>query len=263
MNRKQIVLEVKDASFSYSEDNYIFSDVSFNLKNGEVFIILGPNGTGKSTLLNCLANLISLKKGQILLEGKDLRDLQPREIAKKIGYLPQMHIPTYSYRVRDYIVMGRAPHIGLLQTPGKNEYEMVYKVLDMMKISHLADKPYNQLSGGELQQVQIARVLVQNPDIIMMDEPTNHLDYGNQHKTLEMIVKLSSKGYSIILTTHMPDHAILLGGTVGILDKSGHMVTGPALEIINKETLVRLYNTNVHLVYIEPLERVACVAGTI
>ena len=184
-------------------------------------------------------------------------------IAKVLGYVPQVHIPTFAYSIRDYVVMGRAPHMGLLNVPREAEYEKVDTVLEQMGIEHLADKLYTQISGGERQQVQIARVLVQESEIILLDEPTNHLDYGNQFKILQIISDLAKKGLTILMTTHMPDHAILLGGKVGILDREGHMIVGAAETIISEESLKNIYNTQLHLIYIEQIKRMTCVAGNI
>jgi len=213
--------------------------------------------------VNCLSNLLTPLRGNILLKGKDIAHIPINEIAKVLGYVPQVHIPTFAYSIRDYVVMGRAPHMGLLSVPGETEYEKVDTVLKQMGIEHLADKLYTQISGGERQQVQIARVLVQESEIILFDEPTNHLDYGNQLKILQIISDLAKKGLTILMTTHMPDHAILLGGKVGILDRDGHMLVGAAETIISEESLKNIYNTQLHLIYIEQIKRMTCVAGNI
>ncbi|MDR3599802.1 MAG: ABC transporter ATP-binding protein [Desulfosporosinus sp.] len=257
------ILEVNKLAFSYTNHQETFSDISLRLDKGDIFTILGANGAGKSTLLNCLSNLLTPLRGNILLKGRDITHIPINEIAKVLGYVPQVHIPTFAYSIRDYVVMGRAPHMGLLSVPREAEYEKVDTVLEQMGIEHLADKLYTQISGGERQQVQIARVLVQESEIILFDEPTNHLDYGNQLKILQIIADLAKKGLTILMTTHMPDHAILLGGKVGILDREGHMLVGAAETIISEESLKNIYNTQLHLIYIEQLKRMTCVAGNI
>ena len=256
------LLRAENLSFAYDKEN-IFSQVSFSLQKGEIFTILGSNGAGKSTLLNCVSNLLTPAAGQVFLDGQPIASIPLRTVAQKIGYVPQMGLPSFSYTVRDYVVMGRAPYLGILHVPGPEEYEKVDAVLEKMSISYLADKIFTQISGGERQQVQIARALVQEPEIILLDEPTNHLDYGNQIKVLQIIRDLARDGISVVLTTHMPDHAILLDGTVGILDREGHMTVGPAQQIISEESLQRLYQTDLHLLYLEPLGRVACLAGNL
>lgn len=260
---KTPMLKVENARYSYTKGQAVFSDINFSLEKGEIFTILGPNGVGKSTLLNCLGNLLTLESGKIFVDGNEMSKIPINELAKEMGYIPQIHTPSFDYSVRDYIVMGRAPYMSMLKTPGKEEYDKVDEVMENMKISHMADKAYTRLSGGERQQVQIAKVLVQESKIILLDEPTNHLDYGNQIKVLKTLAELSAKGITILMTTHMPDHAILLGGKVGILSPGGRMEIGSSDEIITEEALNNIYNTDLHLVYINELRRKACIAGNI
>lgn len=108
-----MILEVKDLSFSYHNNKQVFSNVNFSLDAGEILTILGPNGAGKSTLLNCLANLLHPSSGQVMLEGRNIKDIGLKEVAKILGYVPQTHTPAYGYNVRDFVVMGRSPYLGM------------------------------------------------------------------------------------------------------------------------------------------------------
>ncbi len=262
--KQENMLEVKELSFSYEKQGRkIFSEISFSMKPGEIFVILGANGAGKSTLLNCVSGLNVPDSGEVLLDGRNINAVSIRERATIMGYVPQISVPSFHYTVRDYIVMGRAPHIGLLGVPGDEEYAKTEAVMERMEITKLADKLVTQISGGERQQVQIARVLVQESKLVILDEPTNHLDYGNQLKILDVIKDLAGQGLSVILTTHMPDHAILLGGRIGILDERGHMTVGDTEDVLSEDALKQLYHTDLHLVYIKEIGRTACVAGSI
>ena len=253
------LLEVKDLAFSYNLQRRIFSGVNFSLDKGEIMSILGPNGAGKSTLLNCLANLLKPSGGKILLDGNLLSSIKPYEVARKIGYVPQIHTPAYAFSVRDFVVMGSAPYLGMFSRPSANDYDLVNKALEMLQIAHLADKAYTKISGGERQLATIARVIVQQPDIILLDEPTAHLDYGNQLRTIKMIKKLADRGYSIIITTHQPDHVIMLEGYAGILGYDGVMEFGNSKEILQEELLTKLYNTKIKLVQVSEVGRRLCV----
>ena len=186
-----MILEVKDLEFSYSSGRTIFEHVSFSLDKGRVFTILGRNGAGKSTLLNCLANLFVPNGGDILLNGVSMRSMKQKDVAKVIGYVPQVHIAAYAYTVRDFAVMGRTPYIGLVSNPRREDYEKVDKVLNELNIYHLRNKSYTEISGGERQLVTIARVMVQEPELILLDEPTAHLDYGNQLRAVRLIKRLA------------------------------------------------------------------------
>ncbi len=258
-----MILEVRNLSYGYQKNHLLFRDVNFSSEKGEIFAILGANGAGKSTMMNCIANLLNPLEGEILLNGKPLPELSIREVSRIIGYVPQMHTAAYGYEARDFVVMGRAPYLNFFQQPSKKDYALVDETLEELGIAKLAHRPYTKLSGGERQQVSIARAIVQQPDIIMLDEPTNHLDYGNQLRMMHLIQKLSKKGYTIIITSHMPDHVLLLGGKVGILNTDGSFLTGKGEEIITEENLRRIYQVDVYLTYMKELGRKVCVSGGI
>jgi len=254
-----MILKVKDLEFYYHTERPIFHDVNFSLEAGEVLSILGPNGAGKTTLLNCLANLLTPVKGEIFLDGKNVRDIRLREIAQILGYVPQSHNAAYAYEVRDFVVMGRAPYLGMFQKPSKEDYALTDEVIESMGISRFARQPYTQISGGERQQAMIARAIVQQPKIIMFDEPTNHLDYGNQLRMIRKIRALSKGGYTVVMTTHMPDHAMMLGGKTAILDRQGNLKTGPTEDIITEKALQEIYQEEIQIAYVEEAGRRVCV----
>ena len=254
-----MILQINDLSFRYTGgDRTIFHNVSFSLDTGEVLTILGTNGAGKSTLLNCIANLAKPDSGKILLEGRDMELMQPTEVAQIIGYVPQIHTPAYAYSVREFVVMGRTPYIGVFSKPSREDYHIADAAIDRMRISHLRDKDYTRISGGERQQVTIARVLAQQPKLILLDEPTAHLDYGNQYRIVQMIGQLSKEGYALIMTTHNPEHAILLGGKVAILDREGVLGVGPSEEMLTSEVLTNLYGLQIKTRFDEDAGRNIC-----
>lgn len=254
-----MILEVKDLSFKYNNNRLIFHDVNFNVDSGEVLSILGPNGSGKSTLLNCIANLYKPLSGEILLNGGPISKMNLRHIAQIIGYVPQIHIPTYAFTVREFTVMGRTPYIGVFKTPGRTDYKIANRALEQLGISHLKNKAYTEISGGERQLVLIARVITQQPKIILLDEPTAHLDYGNQHRTIQLIRQLADEGYALIMTTHNPEHAIILNGKVAILNRKGVLGIGQSVEAINSNTLSDLYGLSIKTIYIEEAKRMVSV----
>ena len=254
-----MILEVKDLSFQYHNSRTIFHDVSFNVDHGEVLSILGTNGSGKTTLLNCLANLFKPKSGEILLDGCPISKMSLREVARLVGYVPQLHTPAYAYTVREFTVMGRTPYIGAFTTPRARDYKIADASLERMGIAHLRDKPYTEISGGERQQVTIARVITQQPELVLLDEPTAHLDYGNQYRVVQMIRQLADEGYALIMTTHNPEHAIILNGKVAILNREGILGVGHAAETLNAEILSNLYGLSIKTVYDDDAKRNVCI----
>ncbi|MCL2498257.1 MAG: ABC transporter ATP-binding protein [Symbiobacteriaceae bacterium] len=254
-----MIYEVQDLTFSYvGSSRLILAGVFLTLQEGEILSILGPNGAGKSTLLNCMAALLKPSSGKILLAGRALATLSPREVSRIIAYVPQAHTPAFDYTVLHFTMMGRAPNIGLFAQPTAEDEEAALEVLRQLAIEHLALRSYTEISGGERQQAMIARALTQKPRALLFDEPTAHLDYGNQHRVLRMIHSLAEQGYGVVITTHNPDHALLLGGKAAILSAQGTLESGRCEEIITEERLKSVYQTSLRLLYIEELARVAC-----
>ncbi|MCW4015184.1 MAG: ABC transporter ATP-binding protein, partial [Candidatus Bathyarchaeota archaeon] len=204
------MLNIKKAEFTYDGKNNVFEDITFSVNKGDVLCILGPNGSGKTTLIKCITNILQLTKGEIILNDKDALSLNRKELSKKIGYLPQTHSALFPFTVLDVAVMGRAPHLKMTSTPTETDYKIAKANLDRLGISHLANRPYTKISGGQRQLALIAMVLTQEPEILLLDEPTAHLDFGNQVRLLELIEKMSKTGLAVIFTSHFPDHAFQL-----------------------------------------------------
>jgi iron complex transport system ATP-binding protein len=253
------LLEAKNISFYYHRAHTVFHDVSLHVNAGEILTILGTNGAGKSTLLNCVAGLLKPVQGEIFFDGRQQSKMSFRDIAKIIGYVPQIHNPTYAYSVREFVVMGRTAYINVFASPKKSDYEIAEKALERMNISHLAAKAYTEISGGERQLAAIARAIAQEARLIMLDEPTSHLDFGNQMKTIQLVKKMADEGYAVILTTHVPDHPVYLGSRVAMFEE-GIVSVGSVDELISEERLSILYGIPLKLVYLEDIARPICVA---
>jgi iron complex transport system ATP-binding protein len=213
--------------------------------------ILGPNACGKTTLLKCIDGLMKLEHGSISIDGKDLRSLSRSEIAKAIGYVPQFHQPSFAFTVLDTVLVGRAPHIGFLESPKAEDIKIAKDALETMGIPYLAEKPYTQLSGGERQLVLIARILAQQPSLLLLDEPTSHLDFGNQIRLLNILSKLANTGLPIIMTSHFPDHAFLVSNNVALMKEGELIDVGTPEQIITDSTLATVYKIRVKVVDVD------------
>lgn len=255
----EAVYEVRNLSFSYpGYEHKVLDGASLILGRGEVLCILGPNGAGKTTLLNCMAGLLTPQAGEIMLCGRDIRTMRVKEIASLAGYVPQLHTPAFDYRVIDFVLMGRAPETGMFGRPGTEDERKCFDILEGMGLGHLAYKSYLDISGGERQQLLIARAIVQEPEVVLFDEPTAHLDYGNQHRVLRRIKQMASEGYSVVITTHNPDHALLLGDKAAVVSRDGKIAQGDSSFILTEETLSEVYGMDIRIRYIEELGRTAC-----
>ena len=244
-------LKVNGVTFSYDGKRNIFNDISFTVDKGEVFCILGPNGTGKSTLLRCLCNLYKLSKGRITVNGDDIAMMNQAALAKKIGFIPQIHTPTFPFTVFDVVLMGRAPHLNILASPSESDCQIADHAIKTVNIEDIRDSPYTQLSGGQMQLVLMARVLAQEPEILLLDEPTSHLDVGNQIHTMEMIRMLSRRGLSIVMTSHYPDHAFLSSHKVGIMKGGKFIAMGSADNVVTEQNLREAYGVDIKIVRME------------
>lgn len=254
-----MILDVNQAGFRYDSVRMIFSGISFSLGEQEVLCILGPNGIGKSTLIRCLANLYPLCAGSIRLHDRDIQSLNYRDVARVIGYVPQAHEITFPFSVREFVLMGRAPHLGLFASPGKEDHAKADEAIGLVGIRKIADKPVNEISGGEYQLAMIARALAQEPEVLLLDEPTSHLDFGNQIRVLEIIDRLARDGLSVIMSSHFPDHAFLTSNNVAIMQHGSFMAYGLAEEVVTETNLKATYGVDVSITYSHDVERHVCV----
>lgn len=255
----QHVLELKSISYHYPHNKkLILNQCSLTIDKGDLISILGPNGAGKSTMLNCACGLLMPQLGEVFVNGTNIKHLQQREIAKTIGYVQQNQKSTFPHTVFDYVLMGRASNVGLFHKPNEEDITIAEEAIAKMELKHLRDAAITEISGGERQQAAIARVIAQQPQVIMFDEPTAHLDYGNQIHTLRMIGKLRDQGFAIVMTTHNPDHCMMLGGHVAILNKLGTLEEGSVEILLTEEKLSALYHTNIRILDEGIIRRSAC-----
>lgn len=257
------VIKVLDATFSYNGTANIFEDINFSIKEGDIFCILGSNGTGKSTLIKCIANLLKLKEGNIILNDRNICRLKKVDVAKEMGYIPQMHNSTFPFSVLDVVLMGRSPHLSLLSSPSEKDYKIAEDSIKKLGISHLAKKPYTEISGGERQLVLFARILAQQPSVLILDEPTSHLDFGNQIRVLEVIDQMAKNGLSILMTSHFPDHAFLVSNKVAIMKKGSLIDVGVPNDVITSESMKKIYGVDVEVTYMGgDINRKVCIPIT-
>ena len=255
-----MIYEISDLRFAYSAKGpEVLQGVSLSLAEGGLLTILGCNGSGKSTLFGCMLGLLKPKSGRISLCGEDLSRLSPRKIAERVGYVPQSHNPTFDYSVYEFVLMGCAARVGLLSHPGAEERRAADEAIARMGLAPLRNRPYTELSGGERQMVTIARAIAAKPRAILFDEPTSHLDFGNQIRVLRVIRSLSEDGYAVVVTTHDPNHALLLGGQTALFTGRQVEVGDPSV-LLTEERLQALYGAELKLRYLDELERSVCLA---
>jgi iron complex transport system ATP-binding protein len=181
-----MAIHVHHVHFAY-DSRTVLQDVSLQAPTGEFTILLGKNGSGKSTLLRLLAGLLPLKEGTVEILGKNLDRLSLAERGRLIGFLPQFHNPVFPFSVREVVLTGRAAYV--FSVPGRKDRDKADQAIAEVGLEPLRDRPYTELSGGERQLVMIARVLAQEPKVILLDEPLSHLDLANQVRFLGLVKK--------------------------------------------------------------------------
>ncbi len=244
------LMRMEDVTFSYTGKT-VLNRITLSVNRGEILSLLGPNGSGKTTLLKMMIGLLSPGSGQIYLEDQRLNEIPPRELARRIAYVPQIHRTAFAYRVLDVVLMGRLPSKPFFFRYSREDRAIALRALEQLSIEHLKDRSYTEISGGERQLTLIARALTQGADTFVLDEPVNGLDYGNQIRLLKQIADLARSGYTFIQTSHFPEHAIWISDRVLMLKDGQMMADGATDDVVNEKNLHRLYNTSIHVVEAE------------
>lgn len=251
---------VNDLTFRYDRPEPVFERLSFAVTTGEVLCLLGPNGTGKSTLIKCLDGLLQPQSGAVCLDGRPLNTLKPATIARAIGYVPQGQQSVFPFLVRDVVVMGRAAHLNAVSSPSRSDYIKADEAIASVGIGHIAACACTGISSGEWQLVLIARALAQQPQILLLDEPTSHLDMGKQMRILEVIMQLAQAGLTIVMASHFPDHAFLAAHQVAILKDRRLIAMGDPDAVVTTANLREAYGIEVKILRVgDGVGRTICV----
>lgn len=238
---------VRGLTFGYRPSKAVLKDVNFDLPAQAVTAVLGPNATGKSTLLHLLLGLWSAWEGSIHLLGKPLSAYAQAARSRLVALVPQReHVP-FAFRVREYVLLGRSPYLGLLAQPTENDQAQVERVLHRLGIASLADRQVASLSGGEHQMVLVARALVQNAPVLLLDEPTAHLDLGNKRRILHLLRDLPAAGHTVVFTTHDPQAAAHVADHILMLRGGRLLFAGPPAEALTPARLSALYDVSLQV----------------
>lgn len=246
------ILRIDNLGFSYSTKE-VFHDISLSISAGEILCLMGPNGCGKTTLIDSVMAIHKPNQGKIYLMGQPISDYKRKQIAQNIAYVPQIHNITFPYSVREVVMMGRSAHIGPFGQPTASDEFECLEALKKVGISHLSDKPYSRLSGGEVKLVLLARALSQRTPLIIMDEPTAYLDFKNELIFLETIAELCNKEkIAVLMATHSPDHAFYFSSkglfVQGALMSDGCMYSyGNVNRVITEENIEKVYGVNTRI----------------
>ncbi len=239
-------IHIEDLCFAYDSE-MVLKHLSIDIAPNTICFIMGNNGSGKTTLLKNILGLLMPQQGTIEIFGKKVIDIDKQTLSRLVSYVPQaIHLST-DFSVIDYISMGRTPYLGLSNELTDEDYLIIEKISSVLEIMEIFNLPFNKLSGGQKQVVAVARSLIQDTPVVIMDEPMSALDIGKQVEMLKMLRDLAEAGKTIILTTHNPNHALVLESNSCFL-KQGEMVAfGQSSNIIQNELLHEIYGDYVSL----------------
>jgi len=254
-NEERALLEVKELFAGYNGNDVIFN-INFNVDKGGSLCVLGPNGCGKSTLLKSLARIIGCR-GTVSINGKDIFKLPRRELAKKLSLLSQSAQVYFPYTVYETVSMGRYTYSsGFLKNPGAEDISIIIDILKQLDIWNIKDRMIDELSGGTLQRVYLARTLAQTPDLILLDEPANHLDLKHQIELLEFLKKWVRENNKILISVfHDLNLARLFSDTAAVLIDGKIALNGSIDDVLKSCVLNDIYGIDIRKYMIESLEK--------
>lgn len=236
VNRAAPAVRASQLSLGYRTDRLVVRDLDLDLRAGAVTAVIGPNGCGKSTLLRALARLLAPHSGSVLLDGQDLHRLPTRDVARRLGLLPQAPVTPDGITVRDLVRRGRTPHTSVWRQWSPADQQALEHALATTGMTALADEQVDTLSGGQRQRAWLAMVVAQDTPLLLLDEPTTYLDMAHQLDVLELVRDLHRAGTTVVMVLHdvnqaarYADHLVALRDGAVVAQGEPDDVLTPAL----------------------------------
>lgn len=227
------------------------NEVDVSIEQGKIYSIIGPNGCGKSTLLKMLARQLRPKSGEVIIDGKDLFRMAPRQVAKTMALLAQNN-EIVDLTVEQLISYGRSPHKSLLQKLNQNDQQIIEWAIEQTHVQHLIGRNVATLSGGERQRVWIAMAIAQQPLILFLDEPTTYLDVSHQLEVLETVEELNRKhGVTIVMVLHDMTHAAAYSNEIIVMNQGEIYSRGTPSEIMTSTMFRKVFQVEARF-YTDP-----------
>ena len=226
----------------------VVDDVGLEVGRGEWVTLIGPNGAGKSTLLRAIAGLVPFD-GAIMLDGEPLERLRRRDVARRLAFVPQSPLLPPDMEVREYVLLGRTPHIGPFGSESRRDVAAARRALERLELGSFAERRLHTLSGGEQQRVVLARALAQEAPLLLLDEPTTALDIGRQQQALELVAELRAQGPLTVLSAmHELTLALQYADRLALLSGGQLVAAGAPAEIATRELIAEHYNARVEVI---------------
>lgn len=219
------MISLRNVTGGYTKQTAIVHDLSFTVEKGSFFALLGPNGSGKTTIIRLIMGALSLHSGDILIDGKSISKYKAKELAKKVAVMTQENEVGLDFTVQEIVNLGRYPHQSSILFKENNEHDdkIVEQAMIQTNITYMKDQPFSSLSGGEKQRVLLAKALAQEPSVLLLDEPTNHLDVRHTIELLDLLKQLQlNRDLTILAILHDLNIASLYADKIGLL-RCGHL----------------------------------------
>jgi len=241
------LLKINNLSGGYHKQR-IINNVSLEIKKGDFMGIIGPNASGKTTLLRLMSRVLIPQEGNVILEDKDINQMSLKELCCKVAFVPQDTMINFSFTVFEIVLMGRIPHLKRMQLETRQDFAIAQKSLLMTDTTYLKEKGIDMLSSGERQRVIIAKALTQEPVLLFLDEPTAHLDIGHQIQILDLLKKLNrDNGLTIVMVLHDLNLASEYCNRIVLLNEGRVFKQGAPLEVLTYQNIEAVYKTIVVL----------------
>lgn len=254
-NAAELRLNASALQIGYG-DRVIVSDLNVDIRNDRITTIIGPNGSGKSTVLKAITRLIRYQRGNVVLNGRDILEMKPKELARTVGVLPQSHSAPADFRVKELVGYGRMPHQKLLSGLSDEDKRVIRWAMEATNTWQFRDKSIYEISGGERQRVWIATVLAQKPEILFLDEPTTYLDISHQLETMQLVKKLNREtGIGVVMVLHDLTQALEVSDHIIVIKDGRKYSEGAPEEVITSRMMMDVYNVDCDIMRINGREK--------
>jgi iron complex transport system ATP-binding protein len=236
------MIGIADLVVSYNQaPRNAVDGVSFLVPRGQLTALAGPNGSGKSSIVRALLRRADVVRGVVTIDDRNVNAFSYAELARKVAVVPQREEAAFPTRVREYVALGRYPHLGLWRAPGEDDDRAVDQALAQAGVEDLAERNTDALSGGEWQRVRIARALAQHTPALVLDEPTTFLDVAHEMAIFELLWSLARSGLAVLLVSHQLNLVARFADTIVLLDGGKVATSGPPADVMNAEKLESIY----------------------
>jgi len=244
-----IDLQIRQVNFSYL-DGLVLQDINLSIGAGERVGLLGPNGSGKTTLIKLASGVLKPNQGEIRLDGASLSQLSRKSIARRIAMVPQQFHVSFAFTATEVVMLGRIPFLKAFAEESEADKRLVTSALELVGVGELAQRRFNELSGGERQKVILAMALAQQPKLLLLDEPTAHLDISHQVEILELVRRLNvEQGLTVIAAIHDLNLASLYFNRLILLKEGRVLADGSPAQVLTEEMISEVFSA---LVRVEP-----------